>query len=55
VRGAATQRSASWHLTSVDLSAWAGRTIHLRVSATDAGTNGILEALVDDVRVTRPQ
>ena len=36
-------------------SAWAGKTIRLRFSATDAGTNGIVEAGFDDVRVTQPQ
>ena len=55
VAGTAIQRGASWRLASVDLSAWAGRTIQLRFSATDAGANGIVEALVDDVRVTQPQ
>ena len=55
VRGAPVERNASWKLASVDLSAYAGRTIRLRFSATDAGTNGIVEAAFDDVRVTRPQ
>jgi hypothetical protein len=53
--GAASQRNASWKLASVDLSAYAGKTIRLRFSATDVGTNGIVEAAFDDVRVTQPQ
>jgi hypothetical protein len=53
--GAASQRNASWKLASIDLSAYAGKTIRLRFSATDAGTNGIVEAAFDDVRVTQPQ
>jgi hypothetical protein len=44
-----------WRASSIDLSAFAGKTIRLRFSATDAGTNGILEAGFDDVRVTQPQ
>jgi hypothetical protein len=53
--GAPVERNASWKLGSVDLSAFAGRTIRLRFSATDAGANGIVEAAVDDIRVTQPQ
>ena len=53
--GAPVERNASWKLGSVDLSAFAGKTIRIRISATDAGTNGIVEAAVDDVRVTQPQ
>jgi len=55
LHGAPVNRTASWKLGSVDLTAFAGRTIRLRFSATDAGTNGIVEAAFDDVRVTRPQ
>ena len=55
VRGAAVERNAAWRLASIDVSAWAGRTVRLRFSATDAGTNGIVEAGFDDVRVTQPQ
>jgi carboxypeptidase T len=54
-KGAAVERNAGWHLASLDLTAWAGRTIRLRFSATDAGGSGIVEAAFDDVRVTQPQ
>jgi carboxypeptidase T len=54
-RGAATELNASWRAASIDLSRWAGKTIRIRFSATDAGTNGIVEAGFDDVRVTQPQ
>jgi aminopeptidase S len=53
--GAPVERNASWKSASIDLSAYAGRTIRLRFSATDVGTNGIVEAAFDDVRVTQPQ
>ena len=49
------QRNAGWHLATIDLSAFAGRTIRLRFSATDAGSNSLVEAGFDDVRVTQPQ
>jgi carboxypeptidase T len=49
------ERNAGWHLATANLDAWAGKTIRLRFSATDAGTNGIVEAGFDDVRVTQPQ
>ncbi|MES1239347.1 MAG: zinc carboxypeptidase, partial [Chloroflexota bacterium] len=55
VKGAAVERNAAWHATTVDLSRWASRTIRIRVSAIDGGVNGIVEALFDDVRVTQPQ
>jgi carboxypeptidase T len=55
VHGAPVERNASWKAASIDLSAFAGRTIRLRFSATDGGTWGIVEAAFDDVRVTRPQ
>ena len=53
--GIATQRNGGWHTKSFDLSAFAGRTIRIRLSATDAGSNSLVEAGIDDVRVTMPQ
>jgi carboxypeptidase T len=47
------QRDGAWRLASVNLDAWAGKAIRLRVSATDTGVNGIIEAGFDDVRVTQ--
>jgi len=55
VPGTPVVRSAGWRTTSIDLSAWAGKTIRVRFSATDAGVNGVVEAGFDDVRVTQPQ
>jgi len=54
-RGGAFNRNAGWRLASIDMTAWAGKTIRLRFSATDAGRNGLVEAGFDDVRVTLPQ
>jgi len=55
VRGAPVERNASWKTGCIDLSAFAGRTIRVRFSATDGGTWGVVEAAFDDVRVTQPQ
>jgi aminopeptidase S len=55
VQGAPVERSAGWRSASIDLGAFAGKTIRLRFSATDVGNNGIVEAGFDDVRVTQPQ
>jgi hypothetical protein len=54
-QGAPVERDAGWPLSSADLTAWAGRTIRIRFSAPGAGTNGLVEAGIDDVRVTQPQ
>ncbi|HLL64979.1 MAG TPA: M20/M25/M40 family metallo-hydrolase [Micromonosporaceae bacterium] len=49
--GAASNRSAAWQSTSVDLSAYAGQSVRLRVEAADAGTASLVEAAIDDVTV----
>jgi hypothetical protein len=54
-QGAPVERNASWNTARIDLTPWAGKTIRLRFAATDAGTNGLVEAGFDDVRVTQPQ
>jgi hypothetical protein len=54
VRGSATERTGAWRTASIPLDAWAGETIRLRFSATDAAADGLVEAAFDDVRVTRP-
>nr|WP_239107128.1 M28 family peptidase [Spirilliplanes yamanashiensis] len=50
--GAATDRAAAWQSASVSLAAYAGQTVRLSVEAADAGTASLVEAAVDDVRVT---
>jgi hypothetical protein len=55
VLGSRHERNAAWSLASIDLDAWAGRSIRVRFTAVDAGLTGIVEAAFDDVRVTRPQ
>ena len=51
--GAGTNRAGSWATASVNLSSFAGQTIRLRIEAADASTASLIEAGVDDVRITR--
>jgi hypothetical protein len=51
--GAADNDNAAWQTASVDLSAYAGQTITLLIEAADAGSASLVEAAMDDVRVTR--
>ena len=44
---------AAWTTARIDLSAYAGQTIRLLFEAADHGTNSLIEAGIDDVRVTR--
>ena len=53
VPGAASNRNGAWASTTVDLSAFAGQTVQLQVEAADASGASLVEAGVDDVRVTR--
>ncbi len=46
-------RNGVWHLASIDLTAFAGKNVRLRFSANDAGSNSLVEAGFDDVRVTQ--
>jgi glucose/arabinose dehydrogenase len=50
--GAASNRAGAWATATADLSAFAGQTVRLRVEAADAGTASLVEAGVDDVRIT---
>jgi carboxypeptidase T len=50
--GAAANRNGAWSTSSVSLNAFAGQTIQLVVEAADASTASLVEAGVDDVRIT---
>jgi hypothetical protein len=51
--GAADDDDAVWAPGSADLSAFAGQTVRLHVEAADAAGASLVEAAVDDVRITR--
>ena len=50
--GAATDRAAAWQSQTVNLSPYAGQTVTLLVEAADAATASLIEAAVDNVRIT---
>ncbi|HZN77763.1 MAG TPA: S8 family serine peptidase [Micromonosporaceae bacterium] len=51
--GAATNRDGSWVAGSWNISAFAGQSIQILVQAADASGASLVEAGVDDVRITR--
>ena len=50
--GAATNRNGAWTSGSWNLSAYAGQSVRLVFAAADASTASLVEAGVDDVRIT---
>ncbi len=54
VLGSPVAEVATWRTATVDVSAWAGRAIHLVVEAVDGGNGNLVEAEIDDVRIRRP-
>jgi aminopeptidase S len=52
--GAAVNVDAAWTTESVSLSAFAGQTVQIWIEAADASTESLVEAAVDDVRITQP-
>jgi hypothetical protein len=51
--GAANNDDAVWANTSANISAFAGQTIRIRIEAADASTASLVEAAIDDVRITQ--
>lgn len=51
--GAATNRNGAWAAASASLNAFAGQTVRIRIEAADASTASLVEAAVDDLKVTR--
>ena len=51
--GAATNRAGAWATANVNLAAFAGQTIRIRVEAADAATASLVEAGVDNVTITQ--
>ncbi|HLG16045.1 MAG TPA: M36 family metallopeptidase [Blastocatellia bacterium] len=51
--GQAVNVNGAWASTSVSLNAFAGQSVRILISAADASTASLVEAGIDDVRVTR--
>jgi extracellular elastinolytic metalloproteinase len=51
--GAATDVDGAWAAASASLNAFAGQTVRLLIEAADASTASLVEAGVDDVRITQ--
>jgi hypothetical protein len=52
--GAANDDDAAWATATINLSAYAGQTIQLQIEAADASGASLVEAAIDDVRITQP-
>lgn len=51
--GAANNDDAVWATGSANISTFAGQTVRIRIEAADASTASLVEAAVDDVRITQ--
>jgi hypothetical protein len=51
--GAASNRAGAWSTATANLSSFAGQTVRLRIEAADASGASLVEAGVDDVRITQ--
>ena len=51
--GSATNLNGAWAAASANLTPFAGQTIRLLIEAADAGTASLVEAGIDDVRITQ--
>jgi carboxypeptidase T len=51
--GKASERNAKWTSTTLNLDAYAGKTVRLIFEAADNGPDSLVEAALDDVRVYR--
>ncbi|MBB5872421.1 hypothetical protein F4553_005855 [Allocatelliglobosispora scoriae] len=49
--GAATEVAGAWQTATVNLSAYAGRSVYLLITAADASTASLFEAQVDDIAI----
>jgi aminopeptidase S len=51
--GAANTDAAAWATATANISSYAGQTIRIRIEAADASTASLVEAGIDDVRITQ--
>ena len=52
--GRAANLNGAWRTASILMDPWAGQTVHIRFQAVDGGPDNLVEAEIDDVRVTQP-
>jgi trimeric autotransporter adhesin len=55
VQGAATNVGATFATTTADISGFRGQTIRILIDINDAAGNSVLEAAVDDVKITQQE
>jgi hypothetical protein len=53
-RGAANADDAAWRSVAVSMAPWAGEDVRIVFAAADMGGTSLVEAAVDDIRITRP-
>jgi extracellular elastinolytic metalloproteinase len=53
--GSATDTDAAFAAATANISAFAGQTVRIVIEAADAGTASLVEAAVDDVKITQQQ
>lgn len=51
--GTAANRNAKWTRARIDLDAYAGQSVRVRIEAADGGADSLIEAVVDDIRIYR--
>ncbi|MEV0713848.1 M14 family zinc carboxypeptidase [Asanoa sp. NPDC050611] len=51
--GAASNRNGAWAVANANLSAYAGQSVRILIEAADTSTASLVEAGVDDVRITQ--
>jgi carboxypeptidase T len=54
VSGRAVDLDGVWRTASISMDSFAGTKVHLRFEAVDGGHGNLVEAELDDVRITRP-
>jgi len=52
--GAAVDVDGAWSTASASLNAFAGQTVRISIEAADASTASLVEAAVDDLKITQP-
>jgi carboxypeptidase T len=51
--GSASDVDAAWRAVYIPVEAWKGQTVRIVFEAVDGGSNSLVEAQIDDVRITR--